>query len=351
MNSFDLHHINDGHCFLCGDKLTSETRSDEHVVPRWLQVAHELSHQRLTLLNNTQIPYRQLTIPCCQTCNNGPLSEMESVVFKLLNGPYRHPTLGEELRLFQWCSKLLYGLLHRQQMLLKDRSSEHAGTIVPHELLAGITTFHHFMNSIRRPFNFEGFCPYSLFVVETQVFENPRRNFDYFDFVTLGQKESPSLAMVLAIRVGSFGIICVPNDNGLQKQYFQDQFDLFEGIPLHPIQFIEFSCKAAYKRTLLSFTPSYLSIAEQGNNSPIRVIQTNFPNGEIWNDWKMNEYAQLLHQVASHNGWPLPPLDQFIVNDKQSTWLFDSSGDPQYINENRHSELGELKKPTKRATD
>lgn len=141
--------------------------------------------------------------------------------------------------------------------------------------------------------------------------------------------------MVLAIRVGSFGIICVLNDNGFQKQYFQDQFDLFEGIPLHPIQFIEFSCKAAYKRTLLSFTPSYHSVAGQGNDSPVSVIQANFPNGAIWNVWKMNEYSQLFHQVATKAGWPLPPLDQFIVDDKHNTWLFDSNGEPQYINEDR----------------
>jgi hypothetical protein len=33
--------------------------------------------QTLTLLNGTEIPYKQLTIPCCSECNNVHLGKME----------------------------------------------------------------------------------------------------------------------------------------------------------------------------------------------------------------------------------------------------------------------------------
>jgi len=72
-------------CFLCGVVLDPERDTDEHVIPRWIQERYELWTERLTLLNHTTlnhttIPYRQLTIPCCVTCNNHHLGKIEMQV-------------------------------------------------------------------------------------------------------------------------------------------------------------------------------------------------------------------------------------------------------------------------------
>src|SRR6185437_5829167 len=61
-------------CFLCGRRLGIRNRSDEHVIPRWVQDRFGLWNERLNLLNGSSIPYRQLTVPCCRTCNNVHLS-------------------------------------------------------------------------------------------------------------------------------------------------------------------------------------------------------------------------------------------------------------------------------------
>ena len=200
-------------------------------------------------LNHTSIPYRQLVIPCCLTCNNEPLARMEDDVSRLLCGPFRRVSEYEEFRLFQWCSKILYGLLHRQKMLSLDRSNRRRGTIVTKSFLEELTTFHHFMTSIRRPFQFLGFRPYSIFVFETFAFANSKRNFDYLDLITFGRRNELSLLLTIGLRVRNFGIICICGDNGLQKEYFQPEFDRFNGIPLHPLQFIELYCKASYKHS------------------------------------------------------------------------------------------------------
>ena len=173
MKSFLKHHLDDGHCFLCSELLTDDTKSDEHVIPDWLQQAYNLRDKTIALLNDTFIPYRQLVIPCCTTCNNVPLSAMERDVSRLLMGEFRKPTPHEEFRLFQWCSKILYGLLHREMLLLANRSNASDGPIVQREFLEQLTTFHHFMTSIRRPFKFVDFAPYSLFIVETLTFDDP----------------------------------------------------------------------------------------------------------------------------------------------------------------------------------
>ena len=71
-------------CFLCSTPLRSKNRTDEHVFPKWLQNRFNLWNQRLDLINLTDIPYRNLTIPCCKTCNGVHLSRSKIRFRKLL---------------------------------------------------------------------------------------------------------------------------------------------------------------------------------------------------------------------------------------------------------------------------
>jgi len=328
MESFNKLHLNDNHCFLCGKHLNKDTRSDEHVIPRWLQEKQNLWNEKLVLLNNTPIPYRKLKIPCCVKCNTEYLSRLEDDISKMLSCNYKKPNEHEEFRLYQWCSKILYGLLHKEMTLLLDRKDKTLGSIINKELLEGITTFHHFMSSIRRKFIFHGFTPYSIFVVETLAYKNQEKNFDYFDFISIGKGEEFSLILVLAIRINNYGIICVFQDNGYQKQYFQDQYDKFKGIPIHPIQFLEFTCKTAYKHYLLSFSPKYHSTAHKDPNSEVTVLQANYPNGEIWDEWENDHYAHLFHSIATRSHYIVPSPEEFYVGEKHNTWLFNEDGKP-----------------------
>jgi hypothetical protein len=331
MESFLKKHLKENHCFLCGKKMKKSTRSDEHIIPEWLQHEHNLWNQQLVLLNHTPIPYRQLLIPCCVKCNNEPLAKMEKEVGKLLMGSFRKPTKRDEFRLFQWCSKILYGLLHKEMSLLADRTHKSSESIVKREFLEDLTTFHHFMTSIRRPFEFVGFKPYSIFVVETLAFKDSKRNFDYFDFIALGKPGEMSVVLCLAVRVKHYGIICVFQDNGFQKQTFQDQFDRFAGTPLHPIQFLELTCKAAYKHSLLSFSPRYHSIAGESPDSKVAVLPATFPHGAIWRDWDNDTYAHVLYSLAQRSGFGVPPFDEFCEGEKTHSWLNDKKGKPMRL--------------------
>jgi len=333
MHSFLKLHLNDDHCFLCGCSLDDGTRSDEHVIPKWLQAKYRLWDQRLVLLNDTDIPYRQLLIPCCARCNNEPLAELENEVSILLLQPFRSLTTVEEHRVFQWCSKILYGLLHREMMLQVDRTGRSEGTIIKQEFLEGLTTFHHFMTSIRSPMRFEGFVPYSLFVAETLTYSTAAKNFDYFDFIVMGRPDDLTLVLCLAIRVEHYGIICVFQDNGFQRLHFKDQFDRFTGVPLHPIQFLELACKSACKHSLLSFSPKYHSLVSPDPADEIVVVPANSPEGAIWNDWNKERYASVFCKLAQRSGFDVPPPEQLYVNGQHYTWLSDPSGKPLRITE------------------
>src|SRR5262245_43708877 len=73
-------------CFLCGRRLTAGNRSDEDVVPLWIQRKFDLEDQLLHLPNGTAIKYRQLKTPCCRQCNNEHLSRIETQMKQAVEG-------------------------------------------------------------------------------------------------------------------------------------------------------------------------------------------------------------------------------------------------------------------------
>src|SRR4051812_24886915 len=92
-------------CFLCGVTLTPEQSSYEHVIPKWIQERYELWDQTLMLLNRTQIPYRQLTIPCCMTCNSEHLGKIEAQVQNACDHGAQAVRELPTLTLFLWMGK------------------------------------------------------------------------------------------------------------------------------------------------------------------------------------------------------------------------------------------------------
>lgn len=297
--------------------------------PLWLQQKHELLDQQLVLLNGTTIPYHKLTIPCCGDCNNGPLADLEKEVEILLAGPFGKMSAEEEFRIFQWCSKLYYGLLYREMSLVLNRKHSGAEPIVPKEFLSELSTFHLFLTSVRRPFKFQGFLPYSLFVFEIASKADIAQNFDYIDTLYFHGINGPRGLLFLAVQTGCFGIICVFQDNGLQKQNFQDEFDRWDGIPVHPVQFLEFASKSLYKHSLLTFTPRYTSISEDDDTSEVVVLPMGGGGGDAWHDWNQTEYARAFVALLRQRGY-LGPEDIFEGEDCP-TYLRNEDGSRRQI--------------------
>lgn len=122
-------------CFLCGCRLGSKNRSDEHVIPKWVQKKFKLKNQHLHLLNRTTIPYRQLTIPCCRTCNNKLLQPIEKKMSVAVNDGAKAVRAINRQDLFIWLGKIFYGLLYRELFLPWDRTGKKRGKITSKALL------------------------------------------------------------------------------------------------------------------------------------------------------------------------------------------------------------------------
>jgi hypothetical protein len=183
-NPFDAMSFTYDRCFLCGHQL-GKKRTTEHVFPKWLQQTFNLINQEIHLLNKTTIPYRKLTIPCCHSCNTIYLSTVENVIKQYYEKGFSEFVKLDKLLIFQWITKIFYGLLFKELSLCMELSDPTQGFITEPEILQGFRTLHTFLQSVRMPFEFVEFHPWSIFMVETHTYGDGR-DFDYHDeFFTL----------------------------------------------------------------------------------------------------------------------------------------------------------------------
>lgn len=267
-------------CFLCGLKLDDMNRTDEHVFPKWLQQEFDLWDKKMILLNRTEIPYRQLTIPCCSDCNNNHLASLERKVKNAYIEGYLEFQNLDETTIFQWIGKIYYGIIFRELNLLFDRKDRDQGTIVTPEMLEIFQNLHAFIQSIRMPFKFEN-TPWSIFVFQTHRYYD-ERDFDYHD----------NFGMVFCIRLGHIAIIAILEDGGTQKEMFSDFFKEFQEVILHPIQYDELRAMAVYKNLLMRKVPKFMIITGGQN-----VLVLTMPlTGDIYEEWDQKEYAEILER-------------------------------------------------------
>ncbi len=160
-------------CFLCGKSLLAGNYTREHVVPTWAQRRYNLWDQHVVLLNGTRLPYRNLTVPCCDDCNKYRLKPIEdSLCMTVDHGGQSVEQLGKMV-LFLWLGKILYGLLYKELTLLLDRSDPSQGTIVTPEILDRYKMHRFFLQQVRQTIECVDFCPASVHVFTMQKLPMP----------------------------------------------------------------------------------------------------------------------------------------------------------------------------------
>jgi len=293
-------------CFLCGKDLKN-SKSSEHVFPKWLQHEFDLWDKEIKLLNDTYIPYQKLTIPCCKECNNEDLAELEAEIKTAFKKGYSGFLEIENIKIFQWISKIYYGLIFKELSLLIDRQNPSKGEIMTPELLKKYEDLHAFLQSIKNPINFQGFKPWSIFIVETIKYEDERK-FDYFDGLE---------TFTFAIRMGSIGVIANLLDNGAQKQIGKEFYKDLKGVKLHSIQFDELVAKVVYYSTLMNRVPKYISFLPKEKKEETLIISLplqGYTKTPIFDPWVTKDYAKILSVFWKKYGLKLE--DIFIEPNK-----------------------------------
>lgn len=284
------------------------------MIPRWAQARYGLWDQRLTLLNRTTIPYRYLTVPCCEDCNTRRLQPIETAMSDAISGGADAVRrLGNKV-LFLWLGKIFYGLLYKELFLLEDRTKRNSSGIVAAKALRRYETHLFFLQQIRGRIETVDFTPGSIFVFKAQKPAPRELQWDFCDnFDTL----------CICIRMGDVAVAAALADGEAQR--IQNVFDDVLDLPLHPLQFREVCAVICYMATLATRTPKYITI--EGN--PHKTIQ--LPLGGFWlkplfEGWDNDIYA---HYLAQYTGLSLKEIRP--SSDKIITFLYGPDSKPRYI--------------------
>jgi hypothetical protein len=299
-------------CFLCGAALPVERDTDEHVIPKWVQNRFDLWNQRLAILNKTEIPYRQLTIPCCVTCNGTHLNKIETAMQKACDAGAQAVRDLPSQTVFIWLGKILYGLLYREHFLHWSRRDPNEGPIVDEEMLRRYKLHHQFLQAARIPFEFHADVPASIFVYETL---EPADNKMRFDF-----RDNP-LMLSISIRVGRVGIIACLQDGSAVKDSFGDVYKKYEKLQLHDIQFKEITARVWYDLSRFNRTPKFI-IGEQ--NGAVQVFMNTLgglSGKPLFEEGDLEQYGKMLAAFL------FAPEDEITSRGKVMTWLHKPSGE------------------------
>lgn len=277
-------------CFLCGILLDDTNRTDEHVFPQWLLRRCELWKQKLTLLNRTDIPYAQVKIPCCFTCNNIHLSPIEGRVGQAFReGPEAVIAL-DRTDLFVWLSKVYYGLLILELFLATDRADPKAGNIMVPEWVERLN-MHHMLMQVARgvvrwpPSSF----PASIFVFECQVPNDVRKTFDYSDSLYFPY---------LSIRIGSVGIVASLQDWGSMEHTIDiPMFNAGRRMALHPQQWRQIHAMGLYMVSLFDRTPSHITVQRGAGIEIVTLPMAGLSRKPLFRDFVLEDYAPVLAEA------------------------------------------------------
>lgn len=306
-------------CFLCGRVLNEKNKTEEHVIPKWLQKEFNLWDQEIKLLNGTFLTYRHLTIPCCLECNNIHLEPFEKKVRETYLGGYVAFQKLDKETIFLWLGKIYFGIMYRELFLKLDIKDKQKGTITDAEYLKTFNSHFLFLQGIRGNHSFKDCFPASIHVFKTQKPNNKEGQWDFMDSHN---------ALFISIRMGEIGIISPLQDFGATKQ-MEDLLDHHRDIDLHPLQFREMTAKILYKRLLMNRTPKFVSFQNGHNAETVLLPIIGLSSRSMFSDWDNNTYSKFLSEIT---GVPLSLCQP--EKDKVWTWLMDSKGKSIFMDAN-----------------
>lgn len=305
-NIFERLSLSNDKCFLCG---SGEEITQEHVFPKWLQHRYALWDKKLTLLNDTQIKYRQLTIPCCRDCNGVHLGRIENQISGAVSSGFQECSSLSDVTVYQWAGKIFFGILRKELTLLVDRKNKTAGTIAPEKLVQSFSALHLFLQSIRQPFVFQQPPPYSVLIAHLHCNEHVP-SYDFRDNLT---------HQLVQFRLGDLGIIVVFEDCGIILNSYGRFLVEVGGRKLMQIQFDELYAKTLYQKSLIEYSPRYMTVSNVDPNETSTVRELS--GSAFVNKWNQEEYANVFRSLVEQNYGHSAPEIEFRAPNLVSTWM------------------------------
>lgn len=310
---FSTFNFSNTKCFLTGDTLSSAEEKIQ-VFPQWLMSRYSLEDKPFKLLDESIATYKDLKIPCSAAVNENYLEPLEAEIAAAFALGYEGVKALDELRLFQWVCKLLYGIVFNElQAGIKLQHAQGEEFNISQSIIHKFSHLHLMLQSINLPITFDGFKPYSLFLFKV---DNHAEEFGYRDEIN---------TQTFALRVGDFGLVMCLQDNGANGSYHRELYEQLKNDTLHPIQFEEFSARVFYSNYLFNRLPEY-EVMPVGEDifveaMPLRGISSK----PLFDDWTNKTYGQVLESFWKNWGFLLLEI---IKNPNQPiSFLFDADGE------------------------
>jgi hypothetical protein len=216
-NPFAKSNFSNTTCFLTGQKLSSAEEKIQ-VFPQWLMSLYDLENQPFKLLDESMATYKDLKLPCSAQINEQYLEPLENEIAAAFDAGYHGVKALDELKLFQWAGKLLYGIIFNElQSGIKLQHAQGEEFNISQAIIHKFRHLHLMLQSINLPLFFEDFKPFSLFLFKV---ENNEQEFGYRDEIN---------TMTFALRIKDFGLILCLQDNGANRFYHREVLEKIEG--------------------------------------------------------------------------------------------------------------------------
>lgn len=281
-NPFQDMIFDDHFCFLSGDLTTDEMT----VFPEWLMEKFDFGKEEITLMQNTKTKltqYKELKIPCAPRVK-AAFDELDEKFKQAFDQGYEAINELDELTIFQWSGRMVYGLLYLEMMGEWKLNQEMGKTFkLANKLRDKLGKFHHMMQSLIEPITFSDHKPWSIVVFPLKY------SADILSF------RDDIINLSFQFGVNGFGFIVCFQDNEIVKETESELIEKMEGYTLHPAQFEELYARFHYRLDLLQYTPNHKLHVEEGKIEieSLPVEQTN-PELPLYGLWSDDFYARLL---------------------------------------------------------
>jgi len=283
-------------CFLSG-ALTNDTIS---VFPEWLLDHFKFGDERIEMMDKAKsYTFSDLKLPCSPKV----IKAYETLDLKIQNAfkkGYEGMAALEEVEIFQWTGRIVYGLLYYEMLYEKQRLQRQGKefSISPY-LKKRFGSFHRMLQSLIAPVHFIGKKPWSIIVFPLKY------SADIFSY------RDDTVNLLFQMGVNGFGIIVCFRDGGLIAERERDILEKMKGHVLHPIQFEELYARFHYNDFILQYKPDFL--IQQVNDivtvetQPIKIV----PNRPLFGIWNDDMFAQLKANYWSVYGIEREDILQF----------------------------------------
>jgi hypothetical protein len=309
---FDASNFSNRNCFLTGELLKSEEEKIQ-VFPQWLMSLYGLEDQPFKLLDESMATYKDIKLPCSAGVNETYLEPLEAEIETAFNNGYEAVKALDELKLFRWAGKLLYGIIFNEiQAGIRQQYAQGEEFNISQSIIHKFSNLHLMLQGINLPIFFEEFKPYSLFLFKVN---NNEQEFGYRDEIN---------TLTFALRIKDFGLIICFQDNGANRQFHRETLEKIGGETLHPIQFEEFSGRVFYSAYLFSRLPEY-NILPVGDEIYIEAMPLRGMSSKpLFDHWQNKIYGQVLENFWKNWGFLL--LEIIKDPEQPMSFLFDDKG-------------------------